>query len=120
MPMLLSLGEHPALEAMRRRLLDDEKLFAYLDDVTVVCQPDRVSSVIITAEELARHAHVSIHHGKTQVWNLGGIAPEGIEELTRLARLVKPEAIVWRGDVNLSQECPSDLQLSFVGSWKRR
>ena len=36
-----SLWEHPALEAIRRRLLDDEKLLAYLDDVTVVCQPDR-------------------------------------------------------------------------------
>ena len=66
MPMMFSLGEHPALEAIRRRLLDDEKLLAYLDDVTVVCQPDRVSAVIaIMAEELARHAHISIHHGKT-------------------------------------------------------
>ena len=56
------------------------------------------------AEELARLAHFSVHHGKTQVWNRGGIAPEGIEEVTRLARLVKPEAIVWRGDVNLSHD----------------
>ena len=80
MPMLFSLGEHPAFEAIRRRLLDDEKLLAYLDDVTVMCQPDRVSAVIaIMAEELARHAHISIHHGKTQVWNRGGIAPEGGE-----------------------------------------
>ena len=95
-PMLFSLGEHPALEAIRRRLLDDE---------TVVCLPDRVCAVLaIMAEDLARHAHISIHHGKTQVWNRGGIAPEGIEELTRLARLVKPEAIVWRCDVNLSHD----------------
>ena len=30
------------------------------------------------------------------MWNRGGVAPEGIDELTRLARLVKPEAVVWR------------------------
>ena len=54
-----------ALEAIRRRLLDDEKLFAYLDDVTVVCQPDRVSSI---------------------------------------GAVVKPEAIVWRGDDKLSHD----------------
>ena len=57
MPMLFSLGEHPALGAIQRRLQDDEKLLAYLDDVTVVCQPDRVCAVIaIVAEELARHS----------------------------------------------------------------
>ena len=33
MPMLSSLGEHPALEAIQRRFLDDEKLFAHFDDV---------------------------------------------------------------------------------------
>ena len=95
MPMLFSLGEHPALEAIQRRLADGEKLLAYLDDVTVICRPERVRTVItIIDEELARHAHVNIHYGKTQVWNRGGVAPEGIDELTRLARLVKPEAVV--------------------------
>ena len=37
MPMLFSLGEHPALEAIQRRLIDGEKLLAYLDDITVLC-----------------------------------------------------------------------------------
>ena len=91
MPMLFSLGEHPALEAIQRRLIDGEKLLAYLDDVTVICSPERVRAVLtIIGEELARHAQVSIHHGKTQVWNRG-----------RLARLVKPEAVVWRCDTQL-------------------
>ena len=93
MPMLSSLGEHPALEAIQRRLQDDEKLLAHLD------RPDRVCAVIgIISEELARHAHISIHHGKTQVWNRGGIA------LTRVARLVKPEAVGWRGGADLSDD----------------
>ena len=46
----------------------------------------------IIGEKPTRHAQVSIHHGKTQVWNRGGAAPPGVEELTRL---VKPEATVW-------------------------
>ena len=100
-----SLGEHPVLEAIQRRLADGEKLLAYLDDVTVICRPERVRTVTTTIDEkLARHAHVNIHYGKTQVWNRGGVAPEGIDELTRLARLVKPEAVVWRGDTQLPVE----------------
>ena len=61
------IGEHPALEAIQRRLVDGEKLLAYLDDATVICRPERVRTVVtIIDEELARHAHVNIHCGKTQ------------------------------------------------------
>ena len=49
-------------------------------------------------EELATHAHIHVHHGKTQVWNRGGVEPSGMEEITRAARVVKPDAVVWRGD----------------------
>ena len=38
---------------------------------------------------------------ETQVWNRGGVVPVGIEQLTRLARRVKPDAVVWRGDTDL-------------------
>ena len=34
-------------------------------------------------------------HGKTQVWNRGGIEFEGMEDL---AQRVKPDAVVWKGD----------------------
>ena len=102
MPTLFSLGEHPALEAIQRRLADGEKLLAYLDDVMVISRPERVRTVItIIDEELARHAHLNIHYGKTHVWNRGGVAPQGIDELARLARLVTPDAVVWRGDTQL-------------------
>ena len=101
MPMFFSLCEPPALEAIQRRLIDGEKLLAYLDDITVICSPERVRALLtIIGEELARHAQVSIHHGKT-VWNRGGVTPPGVEELTRLARLVKPEAVVWSCDTQL-------------------
>ena len=52
-------------------------------------------------EELMAHANISLHLGKTQVWNRSGVVPAGIEEISRAARLVKPDAIVWRGDEEL-------------------
>ena len=74
--MLFALGQHRALEAVQRRLRDNEKLSAFLDDVYVVCTPDRVADVLaILAQELLRHAHISLHQGKTQVWNRGGEVP---------------------------------------------
>ena len=41
MPLLYSLGQHAALEAMQA----SEKLFAHLDDVWLVSQPERVGQV---------------------------------------------------------------------------
>ena len=38
---------------------------------------------------------IHLHHGKTKVWNRGGVEPENI------ARLVRPDAVVWRGDPEL-------------------
>ena len=69
-------GQHAALEAVQGRLLDGEKLFAYLDDVCIICQPDRVADVhAILEEELFNHAHIQLNLGKTQVWNRGGVVP---------------------------------------------
>ena len=94
MPLLFSLGQHRAQEAIAARLEEGERLFAYLDDVHVVCNPDRVSEVhAILAQELERHAHIRLHLGKTQIWNRGGTVPTGVAELTAAARQVKPDAI---------------------------
>ena len=41
MPLLFSLGMHPALAAAQDRLRPSERIFAFLDDVCVVCLPDR-------------------------------------------------------------------------------
>ena len=80
---------------------DDELVFANLDDICAVCRPDRVGVVFaILQQEFQSHAHIQ-HLGKTQVWNRGGVVPVGIEHLTRLARRVKPDAVVWRGDTDL-------------------
>ena len=102
MPLLFALGQHAALEAVQGRLLDGEKLFAYLDDVYVICQPDRVADVhAILEEELFNHAHIQLNLGKTQVWNRGGAVPAGVAELTAAARQVREDATVWRGDPEL-------------------
>ena len=44
-----------------------------------------------------RHAKITVHGGKTKVWNSAGERPEACHELERVARLSDPEAIVWRG-----------------------
>ena len=48
---------------------------------------------VVVEEELWSHARVHLHHGKTQVWNRGGIEPSGVEAMTR-AQAVKPDAVV--------------------------
>ena len=93
MPMLFTLGQHRALEAVPNCLRDGEKLFVFIDDVYLVCTP----GLTIVEEELVAHAHISLHLGKTQVWNQSGEVPAGIEAISRAARLVKPDAIVGRG-----------------------
>ena len=86
--------------------------------MTAVCQADKVCEVLaIVAEELARHAHthISVHRGKTQVWNRNrtrghrGAHPTGRHVAGR-RRMTSKVCAFW--------ECPSILQRSFVGSWK--
>ena len=114
MPMLFSLGQHEALEAISGRLLPEERLFAYLDDLHVVCQPARVAEVhTAVREELWRCAKISLHRWKTKVWNCGGTCPDACQALTEAARLVNPRAVVWRGDPTLPRH---DQGLSILGT----
>ena len=56
MPLLFSLGQHSALDAVISRLQEGERLFAFLDDLYVLCDPGRVAEVhSILEEELWRH-----------------------------------------------------------------
>ena len=103
MPLLFSLGMHSALVAVKAKLKEGERLFAFLDDVYVTCTLARVLPVFQVLEaELFNKAHISVHQGKTLIWNRGGQEPSGAVELTRAARKEKPEAVVWRGDPMLS------------------
>ena len=80
MPALFSLGQHRALEAVQSHLGPTERLFAFLDDIYVVCGPDRVWQIHEDLRtQLWTHAKIQMHKGKTQVWNRGGVAPDGWE-----------------------------------------
>ena len=86
MPMLYSLGQHEALMSVQDSLLPDEKLFAYLDDLYVVCAPERVVPIFkLFAQALEEHTRIQVHLGKIQ------------DALQTAAELVDPHARVWRG-----------------------
>ena len=96
MPMLFSLGQQGALDAIQARLRPGERLFAFLDDIYAVSAPERTVAIYkIIEEELWRHARIRVNIGKTQVWNQSGKSPEDIEEVGRRA---------WRGDESLPPE----------------
>ena len=78
MPSLFSLGQHVALQAVQRLLVEGERLFAFLDDVHVTTpNPDRVGPIHrVLDAELYRHARIRINGGKTPVWNSFGIRRE--------------------------------------------
>ena len=99
MPALFSLAQHPAMEGIQRRLRDNERLSAFLDDICVVCHADRVASIFtMLQEELFQHSAIQVHLGKTKLWNQGGVVPSGAAALTAAARISDPDATVWCGD----------------------
>ena len=98
MPLLFSLGQHPALEAVQAQLFPGEFLFAYLDDIYVVCAPERTGTLYTLLQDaLWRVAGIRIHQGKTKIWNRLGVKPEICDALERMARIEDPTACVWRG-----------------------
>ena len=50
MPALFALGQHNALVTVQFRLGPHERLFAFLDDIHVVCRPDRVLPIFQALE----------------------------------------------------------------------
>ena len=83
MPKLFALGQRKSLVEAQARLSGNEKLLAFVDDIYIASMPDRVLDAhTIVQEELSTHAHLHLHHGKTKVWNRGGVEPEGIAELS--------------------------------------
>ena len=82
MPLLFSLGIHDALARVDAQLREGEHLFAFLDDVYTIAEPDRIRFIYDRLqEELSAHAGIQLHTGKTRVWNRKGECPPGIEQL---------------------------------------
>ena len=63
-----------------------------LNEVTLLASRQRVLHLVRRFEHyLARHTRLRLNVGKAAVWNSGGIAPDGLHELS-------PDARVWFGD----------------------
>jgi len=77
--MLFSLGVHDALARVQAQLRDGEYLFAYLDDVYAVTEPERTRPVYDLA--LSDVAGIRLNEGKTRTWNRGGTPPPSMESL---------------------------------------
>ena len=70
MPAFYALGQHPALAEANSLLREDEFLFAFLDDVYVLCDPERVVEVFrLVGTALGERAGIQVNLGKTKIWN---------------------------------------------------
>jgi hypothetical protein len=82
MPALFALGQHPALHSVSSQLRAGEHFFAFLDDVYLVCPPDRARTLFDAIRAaLLHHCGIQVHMGKTKAWNRGGAEPPGMREL---------------------------------------
>ena len=68
---------------------------------------------VVVQQALWEHSRISVHHGKTQIWNKAGEEPRGWRALTAAAPLLDPEAVVWRGGRSLP---PSAQGVKVLGT----
>ena len=88
MPALQALGQHRALVAVSDQLLPTERLLVFLFDLYVLCSPHRVADVhILLQQALWEHSRISVHHGKTQIWNRAGRGTERVARFDRSSSL---------------------------------
>ena len=82
MPLLFSLAIRNALAEVKRELLPGELLFAFLDDICVVCSQAGVRTVFnLLSVKLFDGAGIRLHAGKTRVWNKAGICLPNMGDL---------------------------------------
>ena len=62
MPLLFCIGQHPALAAVAKELREGEKLFACLDDLHIICQPDRGRRSPCSVEQGSKVLGVPLGH----------------------------------------------------------
>ena len=72
MPALFALGLHQALVAVQAGLLPSERLLAFLDDIHVVCAPERVA-------DIHRHARISVHKARLNSGTAQESCPRGLK-----------------------------------------
>ena len=105
MPGLFAVAIHPALVALvatQTALRGGERLYAFLDDAYVTCDPERVHATFVALRQaLKSHANIDLNVGKTRVWNAAGEEPPGLSEWMPPAQDGSP---VWVGDPTLPPE----------------
>ena len=68
MPLLFSLGIHDALEEIQQQSEPGESLFAFVDDVYVLCSPERTRVLYnLLNTTLRERAGIRLHTGKTRM-----------------------------------------------------
>ena len=82
MPALYALGQHAALTQMDASLHEGEMLFAFLDDICILCDPPRAGEIFLQVKQsLAWSAGVQVNLGKTKVWNRAATKPEDMDTI---------------------------------------
>ena len=82
MPLLFCLAVHDVLAEVKEQLQDGEVIFAFLDDVYVLCALERARHIYdLFAEKLLQVAGIRLHTEKTRTWNKVGEVPNRMEEL---------------------------------------
>ena len=82
MPALFSLGLHDTLARVKAEMLPGEQLFAYLDDVYVLCKPARVKPLYDKLKQaLKEDTGLDLNEGKIRVYNKAGTEPDGVKQL---------------------------------------
>ena len=95
-------GQHRDLVAVQAQLKEGERLFPFLDDICVVCLPERIGEVCrVVEQQLWTRTGIGVHQGKTKLWNAGGCKPALADALSAAARQRIPHVVVWRGDHDL-------------------
>ena len=74
----------------------------------------------ILEEELRSHAQISLHHGKTQVWNRSGVPPRGIDMCCRLATGRIAAAMPARGENPRGSRWKARLRVEFFCNENRK
>ena len=96
MPALFALAMHQALVALQPELRPEERSLAFLDDLHLTTQPDRIQPLFQAASRcLYERARISLNHAKTRVWNAAAVEPPGLADISA--------ADVWRGNAQLPE-----------------
>ena len=92
MPLLFSLAMHPSLVSTGPQCVLDETEnlqhpLWFANEIHVVQKGKK----LFTFSEEITHSRITVHCGKTQLWNRSGTTPRGCEDLTRAARALNPD-----------------------------